>query len=254
MRAAATVTCRCSPSPSSSDSAASATSSSAAAARSSGESAMALTTRPRQQGQPAVAQPATHGAQPRRLHRVVRHQHQRGAGGHARAQQRLHGGHRVRVQRAGRLVEQQHRRVERQGPQQRQALPLAGGAQRHRPREDVRRQPQRPRLRRREPGEVRAHPVLPPATLGRRVDHPPAPGRCRHRRASHPVQRRLAVMGVEVGDHAQHQALARPGRPGHRQARPRVEQQVERPRPLAPQAGQPQPRVCAPRGAGARHP
>src|SRR5690348_11018178 len=62
-----------------------------------------------------------------------------------------------------------------------------------------------------------AHPFMPPPWFGGVVNDIPSPCGSREAATLRAVEQHFALVGVEVGDHAQAQALSRAGRAGDRQ-------------------------------------
>ncbi len=151
-------------------------------------------------------------AQPLRLLVAVRDHDDGGAGGQAFSQHLLDAFRAFLIERTRRLVHQQYRRVERQGADKCHALPLAGGKLDNRGIEQscCERQPGRhvPGQAQRVAVEMFGDRFAPPTRFGRAVDHAPAPGRCRHRVAFDAIEEHLALVRVEIGDHAQEQTLS----------------------------------------------
>jgi hypothetical protein len=85
------------------------------------------------------------------------------------------------------------------------------------------------------------HPFVPPTGFGGIVDDLATPGRGRERPALHAFEEHFALAGIEVGDHAQEQALAGARWPGDGNALAGGKFEVERPRQIAQQVGNAQP-------------
>ena len=159
------------------------------------------------------------------------------AGRQVRRDQGLHRLPGVRIKARGRLVEQQHLWRQHQGPDQGQALALAGRKAGDRPVLAVRRQAEPgDQLDRRLPIiEMIAHPVGPPAGLGRQIGHLATPLGRAYGITRLALQGELANIGIEIGDGTQQQALAGARGAPHGQAFAR--RQIERERPQS-RAGQ----------------
>ena len=194
MRTAATARLVSSRSPNASEMAPLTTSSSAASPRSSTRKvdrahAATLCAVP---GRARTRQQQARMRQPRDPLRVVAHQHDHAPGQHLEADQLLGERGGLRIERGGRLVEQQHARLVGHGADQPQPLALArrqlgyGPVEQRRVEAQRRKQPVELGVRRR---DARAR-SGPPGGLGRRIAHAPPPLGARHLAALHAFERR----------------------------------------------------------------
>src|SRR6202165_655036 len=151
---------------------------------------------------------------------------------HSLPEQRLDPSDRLLIQWAGRFVQKQDGWRRQQGPDQRQALLLSGGQPRDRcvQKIDVKSKAccQRCDLASAVYGEVFDHRVGPPAGFRRYVGCPFSPFRSGKRGALCPMQPNLALVGIEVGNHAKKETFTGSRRTGDGGARARAEVQFER--------------------------